>query len=181
MAETDSVPQETPSAPAAPKSPEPPAPPEPPEPQGFPWIRVLAGAMLAAVLVAAVVWIRRPDELELAVRLEPLAPRAGERARLFLKVGPGPALAGATLRKVRAEVLPPADLVFDRNADYLLPGEQEIIFDFAVDQHATLGSRRLVVLLSAELPAGGGRSVAQTVGLHRKVDVWVAAGGGAGR
>ena len=171
MADPASVPQKAPAAPAAPKSAEPAEPTEPTEPQGFPWIRVLAGAMLVAVAVAAIVWIRRPDNLQLVARFEPASPAAGERARLFLKVSPGPALAGTGLQKVRAQVMPPADLVFDRNAEYLLPGEEEMVLGFTVKERAKPGPRRLVVLVSAELPAGERRSVAQAVGLRRELGV----------
>ncbi|HOX08592.1 MAG TPA: hypothetical protein PK280_19510 [Planctomycetota bacterium] len=146
------------------------------EPRGFPWLRVLAGAMLLAVAAAALAWFLRPDDLVLEARFEPASLRSGERARLFLRVSPGTGLGDVPLDKVRAEIERcPADLVFDRPGEFLLPGEGRMVLEFTVDRRAAPGVRRLVVTAAAQVPAGDGRALAHTVGVRRELEVTVGA------
>jgi hypothetical protein len=145
-----------------------------PEARGFPWPRVLAGLALVATAAAIVLWLRQPADLKCDARFEPATLVPGGRGRLLLRVSPGPGASGEMLQNVRAEVTAPRELVFDRNAEYLLPGEEEMVLGFSVDRRAAPGPRRLSIVVVAELPAGARRSVARTAELRRELEVVIA-------
>jgi len=142
--------------------------------RGFPWVRVLIGAAIAAGVIAFAVTRAKPNELELAARFEPAAVPAGSTGKLILGARPGPdAPAGARLLgSPQVVVVAPPEVKFDRPREYFLNPDEELVMHFTVAAGAAPGARELKVYLAAEL-SGAGSNLRRPAYLRRTVSLTV--------